>query len=64
MQVIVLLRLSQPGLLCKSQPAVWAKDNVMFECFVSPHPPTSAEGEKLSYQHFSHICKHSALGEI
>lgn len=26
--------------------------------------PTSAEGEKPSYQHCSHICKHSSLAEI
>lgn len=27
-------------------------------------PPTSAEGEKPSYQHCSRICKHSSLGKI
>lgn len=64
MQVIVLPRHSWPGLLCKSQPAVWAKDNVMFKCFGCFPPPTSAEGEKPSYQHCSCICKHSSLGKI
>lgn len=61
---LFLPRHSQPGLLCKSQPAIWAKDNVMFECFGFFPPPTSAEGEKPSYQHRSCICKHSSLGEI
>ena len=64
MQVTVLPRHSQPGLLCKSQPAIWAEDKVMFECFGFFPPPTSAEGEKPSYQHRSRICKHSSLGKI
>lgn len=53
------------GLLCKRQPAAWAKDNGMFKCFgFSLPPPTSAEGEKPGYQHHSRICKHSSLGKI
>lgn len=53
------------GLLCKRQPAALAKDNGMFKCFGFCEPlPTSAEGEKLGYQHHSRICKHSSLGKI
>lgn len=58
MQVIVLPRHSRPKLLCKSPPAIWAKDNATFSS------PTSAEGEKPGYQHLSGVCKHSSLGEI
>lgn len=65
MQVIVLPRCSHPGPLCKSRPVMWPKDNVIFECFsFFLSPPTSAEGEKASYQHLSHICKHSFSRKI